>query len=265
MADGSVNYASPHSLVLAALLGQGDDDAERMWHGLVHNCSVRGLTSADDKLPAMEGLAQLFWDLDAGRCGRYFAGLWEGSLPRDLAWTPMSSVRLEGDGGMLTAPSWSWASREGGLFFDDAAEPIVAELLQAETTLASATNPLGRVLGAKVVVRGPHLRTDGTGGVSVARYPRDDRPGDMRVEYMYGKEAAIIFYGDGPEGMDHVVDKQHLLMICGRSNEANRLMHGIVVLETGEQGVFWRIRHLTRERDFWDVLVDVLRGEYNIV
>ncbi|KAF6824864.1 hypothetical protein CPLU01_10630 [Colletotrichum plurivorum] len=270
MADDSENYYWPESLMLGTLLGrEGCGFADEVWHALVHNYSVRDLTNADDKLPAMEGLAQRFRVLHGGRCGRYLAGLWEGSLPQDLAWIPIPSARKERNGGRLTAPSWSWASREGRLIFDDAVEPIVAEPLLAETTLASATNPFGRVLGGRIVIRGPHLRSDGTDRVTVARYPRDDGtegPDNIRVEYMYGREAATIVYDDdGPEGMDCVFDKQHLLVICGRANEANRLMHGIVLLETGEQGVFRRIGYFTGERDFRDVLVDAPRREYTII
>lgn len=270
VADG-INYAAPCSLLLGTFLGQWHDSADRVWHGLVHNYSTRDLKKAEDKLPAMEGLAQRFREIAGVPCGRYLAGLWEANLPQELAWSQQPGDRKDVDvrkEETLTAPSWSWASREGGIWFDNACEPVVAEVLHAETTLASATNPFGRVLGGKVVVRGPHFKTDGTDTVVVARRPPNlgtGGPDEVRVEYLYHKEAGTIMYDDGPEGMDHVFDKQHILVISGRAWEAARTMQGVVLLETAESGVFRRIGWFTGESDFWDDCVRATRREYTII
>lgn len=66
-----------------------DDKPRKMfeqWNRIVFYFCQRSLTFAEDKLPALEGLAR---DLSANcNVGRYFAGLWEHDLAFQLLWAP---------------------------------------------------------------------------------------------------------------------------------------------------------------------------------
>lgn len=83
------------------------------WMDLVDKYSHCDFTNPEDKLWAFSGIAELFSEA-AG--GRYFAGLWESRLLDTMDWRVNSRrPRLS-----LTyrAPSWSWASIDGPVFFD---------------------------------------------------------------------------------------------------------------------------------------------------
>jgi hypothetical protein len=84
------------------------------WKVIVEDYSSRDLMFADDKLPALAGLAQKF---QKETKYTYVAGLWLETLAWDLLWTvravffvnekpkyPKAAARLH------SAPSWSWAS-----------------------------------------------------------------------------------------------------------------------------------------------------------
>lgn len=101
------------------------------WCMLVEEYSRRRLTVGTDKLPAMMGTSQLF-RARSPPLGAYVAGLWRGDLARGLCWGP--SLALHEDRKRpgyashdvlapwtrpdpARAPSWSWASVDGPLYF----------------------------------------------------------------------------------------------------------------------------------------------------
>jgi hypothetical protein len=94
------------------------------WLRLVSAYSLRGATLQNDKLNALAGIGARYYAPILGP--GYFAGLWEYDLLRQLGWTTSDfheSLRYGGvtvtrpllDSGLSRAPSWSWASVEGGL------------------------------------------------------------------------------------------------------------------------------------------------------
>lgn len=89
-----------------------------LWRDLVAAYSMSRLTFAKDRLPALSGLAST-WASNIP--GRYLAGLWESDLERNLLWksVPHGSSRLSNEGngevGVTTAPSWSWAKTQRGV------------------------------------------------------------------------------------------------------------------------------------------------------
>ena len=92
------------------------DAAERMrhWEYLVLHYSRRQLTYSLDKLVAISGLAR---QIALPEMGRYLAGIWEGSLVRELQWIILKQGSEEVHRRRLPnrAPSWSWAAFEGPL------------------------------------------------------------------------------------------------------------------------------------------------------
>ena len=94
------------------------------WRELVTSYSARDLTRASDRLPAISGIAAQV----AKRSGlQYAAGLWKANLLRDLLWVTKYSKYSKYPSGslsndhplpkLLQAPSWSWASIDGGISF----------------------------------------------------------------------------------------------------------------------------------------------------
>ncbi|KAI0432429.1 heterokaryon incompatibility protein-domain-containing protein [Xylaria sp. FL1042] len=90
-------------------------ELHRLWMDIVHPYSLKDMTYATDKLPALAGIAYLFSEKNLGR---YVNGLWESTFVQDLFWEVSWSFvdyyhitirRPEG----LAMPSWSWASVAG--------------------------------------------------------------------------------------------------------------------------------------------------------
>jgi hypothetical protein len=69
------------------------------------------LTVQSDKLPALAGLADIF---QRATGYTYVAGMWRETLLIDLCWSRMDSKSEESTSN-LHAPSWSWASINGGI------------------------------------------------------------------------------------------------------------------------------------------------------
>lgn len=106
------------------------------WHHLIEHFFSRQLTYDEDRLVALEGVANTFkW-----RCSEYYAGIWGIKPHWSLAW--QCQKLFEGLGGedyprrpsRYRAPSWSWASVESdqgkGRLGHPSREPLpVAEVL----------------------------------------------------------------------------------------------------------------------------------------
>lgn len=101
------------------------------WYHVVASYSRRALTSSDDVLPALAGLANA---LRKRHNWTYLSGLWKEDLQRGLFWTVTNedpdeeatghvsvdaSKTLEEPGLSVKLPSWSWGSVWGtGVFFE---------------------------------------------------------------------------------------------------------------------------------------------------
>ena len=101
-----------------------DDEISRehwRWYNSIEDYSEGGLTQPTDKLVALSGVAQSYRDLNRLQDEDYIAGYWKSQLPyalcwqtRKLKWTYRPPVYI--------APSWSWASIEGALYYAFSAE-----------------------------------------------------------------------------------------------------------------------------------------------
>jgi hypothetical protein len=88
------------------ILGITPSTIHDTWHMVVETASKLAITYEVDKLPALSGVAKTMQQKGAGA---YLAGLWSANLAADLLWTA-SAARPK----VWRAPSWSWASTEGG-------------------------------------------------------------------------------------------------------------------------------------------------------
>lgn len=105
------------------------------WRSLIMQYSDLGLTKKEDCFPALSGIATQMADVRGARC---VAGMWEDSLNDDLLWAgsalgPPRSVSVDkdnSDSGQMCArisrpanwraPSWSWASTEANIYYEEA-------------------------------------------------------------------------------------------------------------------------------------------------
>ena len=95
---------------IAALVG---------WKLLVQDCTARELTRTTDKLPALSGLAKI---IEGQMRSKYVAGLWESALVDCLAWKKVERGDVAGSSTTrqpLGGPSWSWATYDGAVEWDD--------------------------------------------------------------------------------------------------------------------------------------------------
>lgn len=152
---------------------QNRTHARLVWPQVVREFTQRGITKVTDRLPAMSGLAQ-FAKIHAEE--HYLCGLWKSDLPESLLWSlgppprapvgveskPLKSKRLV----PYYAPTWSWASVTGSIWYDHAEgnswvtqetrTEAMCQILEASVT-PRPNNPLGLhiVSGGVVRIRGP--------------------------------------------------------------------------------------------------------------
>ena len=83
-------------------------DLAHFWRWLVQEYTKLKLTYASDRLPAIAGLAE---SMSSTRQSRYLFGCWEDSILRDINW---SHFTYGSRPNAWRAPTWSWASMDGG-------------------------------------------------------------------------------------------------------------------------------------------------------
>ena len=121
------------------------------WRDICQWYSRCFITRAEDRLPALAGIAQAFNDDYAQ--GDYIAGYFATQLPRDLLW------RLLPNGGRLkasehyVAPSWSWMSVDGQIDFSGSGI-VTANVLRLEQVLMDSMSPYGRLASASLYIEG---------------------------------------------------------------------------------------------------------------
>ena len=89
----------------------------KAYNSVIEDYADKSLTKCTDKLPALSGLAKLI----SPSLGRYHAGIWEFNLVHGLLWESNWRRMDERNAchrhpsGSFVAPSFSWASRQGGV------------------------------------------------------------------------------------------------------------------------------------------------------
>ena len=85
------------------------------WYHMVESYSSRDITSPEDRLPAVAGLAKAVASVTGER--DYMAGLWKTGLLEGLIWHRKDSKTTLRVPASYIAPSWSWASVQGTVRF----------------------------------------------------------------------------------------------------------------------------------------------------
>jgi hypothetical protein len=100
-------------------------------------------------------------EIGRGVLGRYYAGLWEVSLPHSLLWsaTPLGGKRFPG----FVAPSWSWASFDGRVTVSSESlglreKKIRIRCMNCVVKLAQNFAPFGAVNSGSLFLKGRVVR-----------------------------------------------------------------------------------------------------------
>lgn len=132
----------------------------QQWYHIVRQYVLRDLTHGSDKLPALSGLAKF---VQSRVQDKYLAGLWEKDLAAGLLWAPFHVQDLAKPA-RYRAPSWSWASVDGPIFYDtvlreqgflplDMMQQFKLEVIEA-SIVGTQFNPFGEVSSGFIRVKG---------------------------------------------------------------------------------------------------------------
>ncbi|OQU97804.1 hypothetical protein CLAIMM_03689 [Cladophialophora immunda] len=240
----------------------------RTWHRIVAQYSLRTLTVASDKLPAISGIAK---KVQTATGSAYLGGLWNDNLVTDLLWasaphleSPHLARRLYG----YRAPSFSWASVDTHIQPFEDSEDETAELsphvsITRTSCTVSGCNPLGEVTDGFLELRGPvaeatlvaperykfeyHLVIAGS-GTAVAVSPdsllvpdsvEDDDPGSPHGTVRRGREG---------ESYSPFKARVWCLSVAGHSHGC---ISGLVLTKSSRvPGAYERIGHFTCGNDW---------------
>ncbi|KAI0655306.1 heterokaryon incompatibility protein-domain-containing protein, partial [Cubamyces menziesii] len=121
------------------------------WRNIVGDYTQRSLSNPSDKLVALSALAELF----APTLGPdYLAGLWRDTLLYDLLWMPRLTSVARPIQRYTQAPSWSWASFDGGVEFPNrlGSGRVLAKVIKCTVKLQNKNLPFGQVAGGSLVL-----------------------------------------------------------------------------------------------------------------
>ncbi|KAK1987613.1 heterokaryon incompatibility protein-domain-containing protein [Colletotrichum cereale] len=131
------------------------------WCDLIEKYTTCGLTVLSDRMIAIAGLATAYHQGFPG--DEYIAGMWRSQLPQSLCWVagPDEMVPMKYRTTQYRAPSWSWVSVEGGVYFQhtrhgiDGVRPIsVCDLLGVDLSRI-APFPYTELAGGCLQLRAP--------------------------------------------------------------------------------------------------------------
>ena len=126
------------------------------WMKIVREFTRRRLTFTSDKLPALSGLAARFKQTINAP---YLAGIWKTD---PFEWEALKWTTSGGFPGDLLPkpgpPSWSWASINCRISYDDMISGVDGVTLLAAETQLRGLNPYGEVTGGFLRVRGALLK-----------------------------------------------------------------------------------------------------------
>ena len=143
------------------------------WGEIVQFYSACNLTNREDKLIALAGVAKTLTTSQEG----YFAGIFKWSLPHGLLWHRTNGQSSFVRSPSYREPSWSWASVDGGVTFEDASlkrvggnrrlkgsawdtrggngTPVATVIKISTIPLTEESDPYGEVIGGRITLNGP--------------------------------------------------------------------------------------------------------------
>ncbi|KAI4191119.1 MAG: hypothetical protein L6R41_000340 [Letrouitia leprolyta] len=95
-------------------LSDKDSAIDVLWERIREEYSAKQLTRATDKLTAFSGIARMAHKVLRSSPKEYCAGLWKPMLLKELLWERYGAEYYDRLPGVYIAPTWSWASLNGG-------------------------------------------------------------------------------------------------------------------------------------------------------
>ena len=137
------------------LIGGSSQAISNRWRSLVHEFTFLNLSKQRDRLPALEGLANLFLP----RKMQYLAGIWSDSICSDLLWEVEGYIYPRPK--TWRAPTWSWASIDGVIQYDpDVTKYILACSIMDTDCKYVQSDSLGEVSTGFIRVHGAVLKAE---------------------------------------------------------------------------------------------------------
>ncbi|KAL7945486.1 heterokaryon incompatibility domain-containing protein [Trichoderma barbatum] len=175
------------------------------WDYLTSQYNQRALTKRKDKLVAFGAVAQIFGQvngLPVDKPGEYVAGAWRSYLPFGLHWSigenaerHVSQPGSEDEDYVI--PSWSWASIDGLVRFDDGRSLRETREEQTEgmprlvdVNVVTEGGQFGPVKSGYIILHGPIFR------ILVAKKPRDHKQNGFYRGFK-------VLRSDGTEAWQH--------------------------------------------------------------
>jgi len=183
---------------------------------LVAEYCQRELTDSHDKLIAISGIAKIYNE-SHHKGAAYLAGLWLPCLFEQLMWVGHGPGTKRSE--CYRAPSWSWASMDGPIYYSSYSNNSSAQLVSWNIELADENLPYGSVLSGYVEIKARMLP-----------YPTDaqDDWGGIRVKF-----------DDELVGMPSDT-RTWLLETFPMKSRLNKGSH-LLLAETGQTGEYRRI------------------------
>lgn len=147
-------------------LSDGHQSVLSAWYSALEDYTRRQISFPEkDKFVALAGVTKEFERLLNDRC---IAGMFVSDLALALLWDPSSSCAPVNPDRPYRAPSWSWASVDGGVSYQHALLlgarrhelAIHIDVLSAVATPADTASPLGQLVSAQLVVSGYAVTAD---------------------------------------------------------------------------------------------------------
>lgn len=135
------------------------NEAWETWQTMVQEYSPRTLTDRIDRLPAFAAIAEAFGSYLGLGPEQYYAGLWAPDICMQLRWRRPSYARKDWQCKERHGPTWSWASLDGAVKFNDQRLPMGTDTLElvhdeCHMTWKSPNFKYGQVESGKLKVRG---------------------------------------------------------------------------------------------------------------
>jgi len=215
------------------------------WYAMLDNYTSRNLTDADDKLPALSGLASVM----ISRTGdRYAAGLWESHLHVGLLWKRIPKDPWLTSPKQYRAPSWSWAAYDGAVItqtnagLNSSSSPHLSTIDVNKVDI----NPLGLDLNGRlksgsitVTARLKKVRPrENPDGVNYKVFPEDGLGQDIIRDHFTGESIGCVNFDEAyiPGG-----GALFCLQMTERKHPNRTVCHCLVLEYTENRNIFKRV------------------------
>lgn len=153
-ANLSLMYGRKHSyLKMGDRSNRPHSSAVMPWEDLVEKFGQRILTYAEDKLPALAGIARYMSGILQDD---YLAGLWRSDIVAQLGWSILPGIPGSFQP-CLAAPSWSWASVNRPIQFNTCFGEPEAQVLSCTVDPIDKEAPFGKVREGVLKIQAPVL------------------------------------------------------------------------------------------------------------